>query len=516
MALLPIDLSYASVVLMNNSTDNDENDNANEDYDDEDVNANNDTDEHDVATVNTSNPTYLPWRITYWTTFLLAWIILPIAREVLNSGQFTFYHRLKDGLSNSFRGLLIMMVCGVTSIFAMAIHLKSFHLVTIVLPVLMAMSNTYGLLLVAFLLGNGLVNIPKRYWREACPAKELRRALIMTTNAEEELFEAVMELEDVEDKIEEVCQTAVCLRHDDIDGMLGGSREEEDEGRFRRQRRKRRGICICKVDEVTEFYECLEELVRRKNETGDLCSERRTRRGGTNNFTPSRRRSGGDDDEHNNRDNDGEVNTMDIKYLVSLSGLLTTAQERVTSSQLRCDHLMDHSRLFSKLMDDSTSPTNGGEYECDANTDLLLTSSSKPKRCCHNFQFALQRIWVRYLRYPIYRCTALITATLSVFVLLSEVTLGIPLNLSPFSWTLHALDLYHREHNSTSRFLFQVAALIPLLYMSLCVYTCLAQISQLGPYCLRSNRQSTGVALVVNAQYLVRLQFSLGYNYLLM
>ncbi len=514
MALLPIDLSYASMVLMHNSTDNDGYDNANDH--DEDVSANDTDEQQAAATVNTSNPTYLPWRITYWVTFLLAWIILPIAREVLNSGQFTFYHRLKDGLSNSFRGLLIMMACGVTSIFVMAIHLKSFHLVTIVLPVFMAMSNTYGLLLVALLLGNGLVTIPKRYWREACPAKELRRALIMTANAEEELFEAVMELEDVEDKIEEVCQTAVSLRHDDFDGMLGGSREEEEEARFRRQRRMRRGVCSCKVDEVTEFHECLEELVRRKNETANLCSERRMRRGGTNGFTSSRRRSGEDDDEHNNRDSDGEVNTMDIKYLVSLSGLLTTAQERVTSSQLRCDHLMDHSRLFSKLMDDSTSPTNGGEYQCDANTDLLLTSSSSPKRCCRNFQFALQRIWVRYLRYPVYRCTALITATLSVFVLLSEVTLGIPLNLSPFSWTLHALDFYRREHNSTSQSLFQMAALIPLLYMSVCVYTCLAQISQLGPYCMRGNRQSTGVALVVNAQYLVRLQFSLGYNYLLM
>lgn len=108
------------------------------------------------------------------------------------------------------------------------------------------------------------------------------------------------------------------------------------------------------------------------------------------------------------------------------------------------------------------------------------------------------------------------TAALSIFVLLSEVTLAVPLNLSPLSWTLHALDGYYRYDNSSARVLFQISALVPLLYMSICVYACLFQMSLLGPYCLRGNRQSTGVALVFNAQYLVRLQFPLGYNYLLM
>jgi hypothetical protein len=65
-------------------------------------------------------------------------------------------------------------------------------------------------------------------------------------------------------------------------------------------------------------------------------------------------------------------------------------------------------------------------------------------------------------------------------------------------------------------FLFQLAALIPLLYMSICVSRSFFNVSLFGPFKLRGNRQSHGVALVFNAQYLVRLQFSLAYNYLLM
>lgn len=503
MALLPIDLSYASSALSPSSSSTSSSN--------ENINGEEDADENnrDISDVDPSsnNPTYLPWQVTYWTTFFLAWLVLPITRESLLSGHFTFRQRLKDGCRRSFRSIFLMSIMGIISIIAMAISLKSFHMFTIVLPVLMALGNTYGLLLVSLLLGNGLVNIPKKLWREACPSKELRRAQIMVCGAEEELFEALMGLEDVEDKIEEVCATAVNLREGGEVGLM-----ENEEGDVAlgaaggtRRRANRCGRICCKVDEVTEFHECLEELVRRKNETVNLCSERRTRRGG------ARRRTGTEEDTDDN--NSGEINTMDLKYLVSLSGQLNKTQERVTSAQLRWNHLMEHSRLFTALMDDSIQPS-GSNDDGDSGTDTNLLSSSSRPRCCHKMRYSLQRFWVRFLRYPTYRCVSLITAVLSVFVLLSEVTLGLPLNLSPFSWTLHALDEF--ERNSTTQVLFQIAALIPLLYMSICVYTCLFQMSSLGPYCLRGNRQSNGVALVFNAQYLVRLQFPLGYNYLLM
>eukprot|EP00584_Thalassiosira_punctigera_P012780 CAMPEP_0172548706 /NCGR_PEP_ID=MMETSP1067-20121228/17934_1 /TAXON_ID=265564 ORGANISM="Thalassiosira punctigera, Strain Tpunct2005C2" /NCGR_SAMPLE_ID=MMETSP1067 /ASSEMBLY_ACC=CAM_ASM_000444 /LENGTH=677 /DNA_ID=CAMNT_0013335961 /DNA_START=460 /DNA_END=2493 /DNA_ORIENTATION=- len=514
VALLPIDLSYASSASGGGGGSDDSGGGGNGD----DADAADDGDHP-----STKNPTYLPWRVTYWTTFFLAWLVLPVARESLLSGHFTLWQRLKDGLSRALRMLSLMVVSGVVSVIAMAVYLKSVRMVTVVLPVLMALGNTYGLLLVSLLLGNGLVNIPKRLWRQACPANELRRTRIMAPIFEEELFEAVMGLEDVEDKIEEVCQTAVSLRDRDEDGMMeneNGDLVEMGYGRGTRCCLGRRGkggtTEYCKVDEVTEFHQCLEVLVRRKNETADVCSERRTRRGDVGAGAP-RRRDGAQGDDGNGEDG-GEINTMDIKYLVSLSRQLKRAQERVTSAQLRWDHLVEHSRLFSALMDDGGGAGDGegtGRSDGANGTANLLSAPPSSTKCCGRIRYALQRFWVRCLRYPTYRCLSLATAVLSAFVLLSEVTLAAPLDLSPFSWTLHALDAYH-EKNSTTRIIFQAFALIPLLYMSLCVYACLFQMSLLGPYCLRGNRQSAGVALVFNAQYLVRLQFPLGYNYLLM
>ena len=515
VALLPIDLSYASSA--SNDTTNNSAANNNNGGNDNDSESYNDSSDATSSSSTNINPTTYAWSITYWTTFMLAWLVLPITRETLLSGHFSLRQRIKNGIIKSFKSIFLMMIMGVLFTIGMAIHLKSFHLVTIVLPVLMALGNTYGLVLVFLLLGNGLVSIPKKLWREACPSKELRRTRIMACGAEEELFEAVMGLEDVEDKIEEVCQTAVNLREDDASGDFHNEDGSVTLGNISRGkgRRARRcgGICCCKVDEVTEFHECLEDLVRRKNETADLCSERRTRRGGGGVTTSSRRRTSTEDDS-NGGGSSGEINTMDIKYLVSLSSQLNKAQERVTSAQLRWNHLIEHGRLFSALMDDGNGmQSSGSNDETDGSSNTNLLSSSSTPRCCQKLRYSLQRIWVRYLRYPAFRAMAFITAVLSVFVLISEVTLSVPINLSPFSWVLHALD---GDDSARSQILFQIAALIPLLYMSICAYTCLFQMSLLGPYCLRGNRQSNGVALVFNAQYLVRLQFPLGYNYLLM
>jgi hypothetical protein len=145
VALLPIDLSYASTIADSNYN----------------ASASANEDETEVSTSDTTiiNPTYIPWQVTYWITFFLAWFILPITRETLHSGGFTFLSQLKEGITTSLRGIGIMIATGVLFVIGMAIHLRSF---SVVMPVLMALGNTYGLVLVSLLLGNGLVSIPKK------------------------------------------------------------------------------------------------------------------------------------------------------------------------------------------------------------------------------------------------------------------------------------------------------------------------------------------------------------------
>ena len=44
------------------------------------------------------NATYIPWLITYWSTFLLAWTILPLTRQTLLSGHDLSEADQKDSL----------------------------------------------------------------------------------------------------------------------------------------------------------------------------------------------------------------------------------------------------------------------------------------------------------------------------------------------------------------------------------------------------------------------------------
>ena len=56
------------------------------------------------------NETYGPWMVTYWSTFFLAWTILPLVRESLLSGRFTFFSRLKFGCKQAIRGYILLLV----------------------------------------------------------------------------------------------------------------------------------------------------------------------------------------------------------------------------------------------------------------------------------------------------------------------------------------------------------------------------------------------------------------------
>jgi len=423
--LLPIDLSYASISLDSNVTTTAGGDVDNQSNEDE-------------YSDPTENPTYIPWQITYWTTFLLAWFILPITRETLHSGRFSLFSQLKEGISTSLRDICIMIAVGILFVIGMAIHMHSIKLVSVIMPVLMAWGNTYGLVLVCLLLGNGLVSIPKKYWREAHPGNELRRIRIVACGAEEELFDAVMSLEDVERKIEDVCAMVV----QDEDGMQN---DLDDSVQIIQTRRQRLNIKLCSNrDDATQFNECLELLVKRKNETLELNADRRTERTNAGlNQTSSPLRTV----------------DMDIEYLVGLNAQLKKAQERVTSAQLRWNYIMEQHQLFSALTDDgehNLSRVNPSSSDQPPSSAVLLSSGSSTS-CCFRLRYGFERLWIKHLRYYSYRFGSIISATLSVFVILGEVTLAVPVNLSPFSWILHELDHYGNS------ILFQIAASVPLL-----------------------------------------------------
>lgn len=247
----------------------------------------------------------------------------------------------------------------------------------------------------------------------------------------------------------------------------------------------------------THYYNSLDKLLTHRNVSEILGKDLQ------------RRRTTGSGRRHSETDDKEEiVPSPSLDYLARLNARLGHAQADVVSAEQRWNELVVKAALYENLAEGTVPlPT----VFQTVPSDSILTKLS---RLFSTLGKRLEYLWLTQLRRPFLRFFATLTAGLSVMVLWSEATLALPINLSPFALILSLVD--NSDGKSSKGFLFQIAAFVPFLYIAICVYSSLFKVSVFGRYRLRGNKQSTSVACAFNAQYLVRLQFPLAYNYLLM
>lgn len=127
---------------------------------------------------------------------------------------------------------------------------------------------------------------------------------------------------------------------------------------------------------------------------------------------------------------------------------------------------------------------------------------------CLGAQLAYAGAVIRYHWHTAFSlCVLRLLACASWFLsgcfLWSEVVLGSPLALSPYGALQQAFG-------TSSPLAIQLSVAIPLAYVSVCAFRSLFKFKLFGEFCLHGPRQSLAPALIVNASYLIRLQFSLG------
>nr|CAG4640724.1 EOG090X03B7 [Eulimnadia texana] len=136
------------------------------------------------------------WRVLYWTSQFLTWLVLPLMQSYTKAGDFTVKGKLKSALiDNAIYYGSYLVIASILLIYLAAQPEFEFDW-----PKLKAIaasaSNTWGLFWLVLLLGYGLVDIPRTVWRSSKPGPLLTRLYFKAAKLNAEKSEAEETLED--------------------------------------------------------------------------------------------------------------------------------------------------------------------------------------------------------------------------------------------------------------------------------------------------------------------------------
>lgn len=99
------------------------------------------------------------WNIIYWIIYVLSWVIIPIYQEYEQSGDFSVSMKLKRSLRKNLYFYFIISLVGF--VFVLYMIFKQNFTFEHVISFLISTSNGWGILMIIFLLGYGLISLPK-------------------------------------------------------------------------------------------------------------------------------------------------------------------------------------------------------------------------------------------------------------------------------------------------------------------------------------------------------------------
>ncbi|XP_053602977.1 LMBR1 domain-containing protein 2 homolog isoform X2 [Plodia interpunctella] len=107
------------------------------------------------------------WRVVYWTSQCLTWLIMPMMQSYSKAGDFTVKGKLKSALvDNAIYYGSYLFICGILLIYIALkpdVHLDGSKIKAIA----SSASNTWGLFLLILLLGYALVEVPRNLWNNS-------------------------------------------------------------------------------------------------------------------------------------------------------------------------------------------------------------------------------------------------------------------------------------------------------------------------------------------------------------
>uniref|UniRef100_A0A8C7NID5 LMBR1 domain containing 2b n=1 Tax=Oncorhynchus mykiss TaxID=8022 RepID=A0A8C7NID5_ONCMY len=152
------------------------------------------------------------WRVVYWTSQCLTWLLLPFMQSYARSGGFSITGKIKTALiENAIYYGTYLLIFGSLLIYVAVHpqwHLSWYELQTIGITA----ANTWGLFLLVLLLGYGLVEIPRSYWNASRQGHLLIKTYFKAAKLMTEKADAEENLEDVMEEVRKV-QESIKYNH---------------------------------------------------------------------------------------------------------------------------------------------------------------------------------------------------------------------------------------------------------------------------------------------------------------
>uniref|UniRef100_A0AAY4CSU1 LMBR1 domain-containing protein 2 n=1 Tax=Denticeps clupeoides TaxID=299321 RepID=A0AAY4CSU1_9TELE len=147
------------------------------------------------------------WRVVYWTSQCLTWLLLPFMQSYARSGGFSITGKIKTALiENAIYYGTYLLIFGSLLIYVAVHpewHLSWYELQTIGITA----ANTWGLFLLVLLMGYGLVEIPRSYWEGSRSGHLLIKTYFKVAKLMTEKADAEENLEDIMEEVRKVSES---------------------------------------------------------------------------------------------------------------------------------------------------------------------------------------------------------------------------------------------------------------------------------------------------------------------
>ncbi|XP_076010446.1 G-protein coupled receptor-associated protein LMBRD2B-like [Genypterus blacodes] len=150
------------------------------------------------------------WRVVYWTSQFLTWLLLPFMQSYARSGAFSRVGKIKTALIENAIYYGTYLIIFISLIIYVAVH-PQWHFTWVELQTIgIAAANTWGLFLLVLLLGYGLVEIPRSYWLSSSSSYLLAKTYFKASKMATEKASAEDNLADV---LEDVAAVHEAVRY---------------------------------------------------------------------------------------------------------------------------------------------------------------------------------------------------------------------------------------------------------------------------------------------------------------